>query len=95
MDAFNPWEFVTVLGDLVMIMVQDPYGRIVVILLLAWGIVGWFWRPGRPSRYGHAKHYRPRRRRRTNWNCNDRETVNLWADITMWVMNWWGELGEQ
>lgn len=95
MDAFNLWEFVTFWGDLVMFMVRDPYGRIVVILLLAWAVLGWSWRLGHRSQYGHAKHYRPRHRRRTNRNRNDRETVSMWADITMWVMDWWGGLGER
>ena len=95
MDAFNLWKFVTFWSDLIMVMVEDPYGRIVVILLLAWGIVNWFWRLGHRYRYGHAKHYRPQLRRRTNRNRNDREAVNLWADITMWVMDWWGGLGER
>ncbi len=90
MDAFN-----TFWGDLAMFMVRDPYGRIVVFLLLAWAVLGWFWRLGHRSRWDHVKHFRPRRRRRTNRNHNDRETVNLWADIIMWVMDWWGGLGER
>ena len=91
MDIFNSWEFVT-------------------ISLLALGILGWFWRLSHRPRWNHVKHYHPRRyhprryhprrhyhplhHRRTNRHLNDRETVNLWADIVMGVMDWWSQHSE-